>query len=98
MGPITGFIIGGILIGLSFIPGLERLLIPAIILFLLSTLLLIYSLIRRAVERFSTEDSDLFDETPDELIEVDEQARQQAITKWRRRARQDRHQRRNPGE
>jgi len=97
-GPVICFIIGGIILGLSFIPSEGMLYVLAIPPFLLGLFLLVYALLRRAVVLSSAEDSDLFDELPEEYTEVDEQARQQAITKWRRRARQDRHQRRNPGE
>ena len=97
-GPVIGFIIAGIFIGLSFIPGMERLIFPAIFPLLLAILLLIYALIRRVLGITFVEYEDVGEEPPPETpVEVDERARQQAIDSWRRRARQDRHQRRNPG-
>jgi hypothetical protein len=97
-GPVIGFIIAGIFIGLSFIPGMDRLIFPAIFPLLIATLLLIYALIRRALGITFVEDEDIKEEPPPETpIEVDERARQKAVDSWRRRARQDRHRRRNPG-
>ena len=92
--PVIGFIIAGIFIGLSFIPGMGRLIFLSIPPFLLATFLLIYALIRRAAGITFIEDEDVEEEPPPETpIEVDEQARQQAVARWRRRARQDRYRR-----
>jgi hypothetical protein len=96
-GPVICFIVTVIFIGLSFIPGMGRLIYLAIPLFLVGLFLLIYALLRRAFEPPSTINYDQMDEPPEEYIEVDEQARQKAVASWRRRARQDRHRRRNPG-
>ena len=95
-GPVICFIIAGIILGLSFIPGIGRLFFLAIPPFLFGLFLLIYALLRRAFEPYSAKSYDPTDEPPDELTEVDEQARQQALKKWRQRARQDRHRRQNP--
>lgn len=97
-GPVISFSIAGIIIGLSFIPGMSKLVYWAIFPFVIATLLLIYALIRRALGITFVEDEDAEEETPSETpIKIDEHARQQAVEKWRRRARQDRHRRRNPG-
>ena len=94
-GPVIGFAIAGIIVGLSCIPGMDKLIFLAIPPFLLATLLLIYALIRRALGITFIEDEDFEEEPPPETyIEVDEQVRQQAVASWRQRARQDRHQRR----
>ena len=69
-------------------------------LFLVGLLLLIYALIRKAVGLSSTKSNASPDESAEEhgeYKEIDEQARQQAVDSWRRRARQDKYQRRNPG-
>ena len=96
-GPVICFIIGGILIGLSFIPDMGRLVYPAIFPFLIGLFLLIYALLRKALGITFVEDEDMQEEPPPETpVEVDEQARQKAVASWRRRARQDRHQRRSP--
>jgi len=96
-GPVICFIVTVIFIGLSFIPGMGRLIYLAIFPFLIGLFLLIYTLLRRASEPSSTINYDQMDEPPEEYTEVDEWARQQAVEKWRRRARQDSHQRRNSG-
>ncbi|HEY40965.1 MAG TPA: hypothetical protein G4O18_03800 [Dehalococcoidia bacterium] len=96
-GPVICFIIGGIFIGLSFIPNMERLAFVAVPLFLVGFFLLVYALIRRALGITFVEDEDVEDEPPSETpLEVDERARERALASWRRRARQDRHRRRNP--
>ena len=95
-GPVINFIIGGILIGLSFIPDMGRLVYLAIFPFLIGLLLLVYALLRRALGITFVEDEDLEEGPPPETpTEIDEQARQQALASWRQRARQDRHRRRN---
>ena len=48
-GPVISFIIAGIFIGLSFIPGMNILVYWAIFPFVIATLLLIYALIRKAL-------------------------------------------------
>jgi hypothetical protein len=95
-GPVINFIIVGIFIGLSFIPGMSKLVYWAILPFLIGLLLLAYALIRKALGITFAEDEELEEEPPPEIpVEVDEQARQRALASWRRRARQDRHRRRN---
>ena len=97
-GPVINFIIGGILIGLSFIPDMGKLVYLAIFPFLIGIFLLAYALIRKALGIIFVEDEDTEGELPPETpIKVDEQARQQALASWRRRTRQDKHRRRNPG-
>jgi len=96
-GPVICFIITGIILGLSFIPGASGLVFLSIPTFLLGLFLLIYALLRRTFGPSSQKSYDPTDEPQDELIEVDEQARQQAVKKWQQRARQDRQQRRNRG-
>ena len=97
-GPVINFVIGGILIGLSFIPDLGRLVYIAIFPLLIGFFLLIYALMRKALDITSVEDEDAEEELPPETYsDVDERAREQALASWRRRARQDTHQRRNPG-
>ena len=97
-GPVICFIVAVIFIGLSFIPGMRRLIYLAIPSFMLGLLLLSYALIRRSADTTSIGDKELKEEPPSETsVTVDEQARQQAVEKWRRRARDDRHRRRNPG-
>jgi len=95
-GPVINFIIGGTLIGLSFIPDMGRLVYLAIFPLLIGFLLIIYALLRKALGIMSAEDTDLQEGPPPETpIEVDEHAREQALASWRRRARQDTHRRRN---
>ena len=84
-GPVIGFIIAGIFIGLSFIPSMGRLVFLAIPPFLFGLFLLVYALLRRIFEPFTTESYDQIDESPEEYeehVEVDEQARQQALDSW----------------
>jgi len=96
-GPVICFIIGGILVGLSFMPDMGSLIYSAIFPFLIGFLLLIYALLRKAFGITFVEDEGMQEEPPPETyIEVDERARQQALASWRRRARQDKHRRRNP--
>lgn len=90
-GPVICFIITGIILGLSFIPGANALAFFAIPTFLLGLFLLIYAVIRRTFEPYSASSYDASNEPPEEPVEVDEQARQQAVKKWQQRARQDRH-------
>jgi len=92
-GPVICFVIAGIICGLSFIHGMGRLIFLAIPPFLFGLFLLAYAFLQRVINIASTENPDLVDEPPDELLEVDEQARQQAVARWRRRARQDRRRR-----
>ena len=95
-GPVIFFVIGGAMIVLAFIIDKKELGLFSLFPFLLGLFLLIYALIRRAAGITYVEDDDLEEEPPQETpIEVDEQTRQQALASWRRRARQDRHQRRN---
>ncbi|HEY33268.1 MAG TPA: hypothetical protein G4O10_09235 [Dehalococcoidia bacterium] len=96
-GPVICFIIAGIFIGLSFIPDMGRLIYPAIFPFLIGLFLLIYALLRKALGITFVEDEDVEEEpSPETPSEADEQARQQALARWQRRARHDRHRRRNP--
>lgn len=95
-GPVICFIIAGIILGLSFIPGIGRLVFLAIPPFLFGLFLLVYALLRRAFGPYSAKSYNAEDEPPDEPIEVDERARQQAVKKWQQRARQDRQRHRNP--
>jgi hypothetical protein len=84
-------------IGLSFIPGMDKLIYLAIFPFLIATLLLIYAPVREIVSTTFVENEDVWEEPPSETsIKVDEQARQWAVESWRWRAIQDRHRRRNP--
>ena len=97
-GPVINFVIGGILVGLSFIPDMGRLVYIAIFPLLIGFFLLIYALLRKALGITSVEAEDLEEELPPETpIKVDEHAREQALASWRRRAKQDTHRRRNPG-
>ena len=97
-GPVICFIIGGIVLGLSFIPDMEGLAFLAIPLFLMGLFLLVYALILRALGITFVEEEDVEEEPPSKTpVEIDERAREQALARWRRRARQDRHQHRNSG-
>ena len=51
-GPVICFIIAGIILGLSFIPGIGRLVFLAIPPFLFGLFLLIYALLRRAFDPY----------------------------------------------
>ena len=84
-GPVICFIIAGIFIGLSFIPGMGTLVFLAIIPFLTGLFLLIRALLHRAFGPYSTRNHEPMDEPSEEYMEVDEQARQRAVEKWRRR-------------
>ncbi len=96
-GPVICFVIAGVTLGLSFINGTGGLVFLSIPTFLLGLFLIIYALLRRSFEPPSSTNYDQMDESPEEYIEVNEQARQRAVAKWRRRARDDRRQHRNPG-
>jgi hypothetical protein len=91
-GPVICFIIGWIVLGLSFIPGMGRLIYLTIPPFLIGLLLLAYALIRRATGITFVEDEDVEEELPPETpVDVDKQTRQQAVERWRRWEREDRH-------
>ena len=96
LGPVLLFAGGCIIIGLSLISGMYGLMFLSILLFLPGLLLLIYALLRKVVVFRSTEYQHSISEPSRELLEAKKKARRQAIASWRRRARQDRHRRRNP--
>ena len=62
-GPVIAFIITGIIIGLSFIPGASWLIFLGLPAFLFSLFLLAYPFIRRVAESTIDEDPDMIDET-----------------------------------
>ena len=95
LGPVLCFAGGGIIIGLSFLSGAYGLMFLSIIMFLPGLLLLIYALLRKVVVTSPTNYQQSINEPSRELVEAKKKARQKAVASWRRRARQDRHRRRN---
>jgi len=93
--PVTGFVIAGALFAISHFAGilvLSRIAIPVV---LTAFLLLVFGLVRKAVDMRRREQEDEEEEPPaEEWAEVDERARQQAVARWKARARREARERR----
>ena len=97
LGPAICFAIGGVIIGFAFLIDAKEWSFFSLMPFVLGFFLLIYALLRKFVDFPPTRYQDSIEEPSRELLETKKKARQRAVASWRRRARQDRHRRRNPG-